>query len=156
MTFDVDAWLEEAKPPTRAVKVYGRGDLYARIQLAAAHPSDPTLAADRRLADAPLDTAADLLDELEASALWLTVRATRTEERSAIAKEVGEDVDGYVVHCLALACLDPVLTISQAKALLDRIGEGQRAEVVAAISAATNEPVDVPKLLAGSGLTTGS
>lgn len=171
MSFDVDAWLTQAAPPTRAVKVYGRADLYAKVQQLRAYAEAAREGAraqrdaapevdDRRFGDpAPsfdpgdeadaleLDAQADaLLDELEASSRWLIVRGTRQEERKALADEFPEDAFAFTTAAIALALVEPPMSRAQVKRMLERLGEAQQAEIVQAISDATDTPVDLGKL----------
>lgn len=150
MGFDVDAWIEAAQPPTRAVKIYGRGDLYAAVQMAAVLSEQPAAGVkDDRLAGAT--SAPDRLDtlalELEQSARWLVVRGIRADEREAVAAEYPEDIDAYVTAVTALALVEPAMARAQVAEMRRRIGEGQDAVIQQAISDATTQPVDVGKLL---------
>lgn len=160
MSFDVDAWLNDATPPTRAVKVYGRGDLLAKLQLADALPVPteeqapafaPTLADPTGTGGAKIDprepARRDLYAELEDSARWLTVRGSLAAERRALAAEFPEDAEGYTTALIAAVLVDPPMTREQVRRLRERIGEGQELQVIEAIRAATDEPVDLGKLL---------
>lgn len=149
-TFDVDAWLDEAAPPTRSVTVYGRGDLVARLQDLAAQDHDP---ADRRLAGSPVSAEiADLQVQLDASALILHVRGLLDHEQRTMLDQVTVEGDGqrtvdeqrYELLLLSTAAVEPALTLAQAERMRDRIGQAQWDAVFAAINAASRETIDVP------------
>jgi hypothetical protein len=156
-TFDVDAWLDEAAPPTRSVTVYGRGDLVARLQdLAAAAPealSDPRLAGS-----APSAEAEALRAKIEASALTLHVRGLLDREQQALLESVTTEVDAkrtvdesrYEVLLVAAAAVYPWLSEDQVTRLRERIGQAQWDAVFAAITAASRETIDVPLSRLGS------
>ena len=166
--FDVDAWLDEAQPPTRAVKIYGRGDLVAQLQIAQAEHDDRPLVStlvDERLGGAPptvaIQLAPGLLAELEASARTFVVRGVLDlEQREAVdaATKVEDDgktkhVDEALVEVLLLqrVLVDPVLTHQQVTKLRDRIGQAQWDALFRAVSEASQEPIDVPLSRLGSG-----
>lgn len=166
--FDVDAWLDEAKPPTRAVRIYGRGDLVARLQqaqAAAGQHEEPPALNDPRLGGAPptiaLPVAPALHAELEASARTFVVRGLLDlEQREAIDEATSfeqdlktKTVDEPLVEVLLLqrALVDPALTTEQAEKLRSRIGQAQWDALFRAISEASQEPIDVPLSRLGSG-----
>jgi hypothetical protein len=169
MTFDVDAWLDEAQPPTRAVKVYGRGDLVARLQQLAVEDVDqaPAVRDDRLAGPAPTrvdDEAERLRAELEASALTIVVRGLLDSERfreedsireahglkpsQPISNAMNEDLE---LRWVNLACIDPSLSVEQAERLRRQIGQAQFQALVGAITSATLETIDVPLSRLGSG-----
>ena len=164
--FDVDAWLDEAAPPTRAVKIYGRGDIVAQLQVAQAVREDQSAAAliDERLGGAPPTNVAPiapgLLADLEASARMFIVRGLLDgEARDALARSTKTDESGekYVdepwneLLLAVVALVDPVVTVEQAGRLRERIGQGQWDALFTAIGEATREPIDVPLSRLGSG-----
>lgn len=156
-TFDVDAWLTEAKPPQRAVVVYGRGDLLSRLQELDATPEPPgqVMGGSKRQKDM-----ARLRAEIEDSRRTLHVRALLESERAdLIAKHTKPSDDGegvidahaYEVDAYALALVDPTMTPAQAEKLHVAIGEAQWTAIGSAITRASVETIDVPLSRLGSG-----
>lgn len=159
--FDIDAWLTEARPPQRAVTVYGRGDLVSRLQeLTAQRKADQS---EARLAGHPLDPEISRVRaELDESRRVFHVRGLLIEERNALVEkhttktttdgEETEDFDGdaYETEAFSIALVSPKLTVSQAKQMHAAIGEGQWAAISGAVQAASQEPVDVPLSRLGS------
>lgn len=159
--FDVDAWLTEAKPPQRAVVVYGRADLVSRLQelesdVAAEGPGDGRLGGSPARAEL-----AEVRRQLEASKLTVHVRGVLQHEREAIARRArksdapqvaadesnlfdGIDEDRYAAEILAAACVEPILSVEQATRLIDRCGPMQANLIGQAIQRAEGEPIDVP------------
>lgn len=157
MTFDVDAWLEQAQPPQRSVTVYGRGDLVAELQ--DLHAQDPGLPGDARLGGSPVTAQIlDLQDRIEASALVVHVRGVLDHENRALIDQhtTGDgtgrslDVPAYEHHLLAAVVVQPQLTPEQASRLRERIGQAQWDALFAAMSAAAQETIDVPLSRLGS------
>jgi hypothetical protein len=160
--FDVDAWLTEAKPPQRAVVVYGRGDLLSRLQaieaeLKAAPDDGPRMAGDPRRKEMRR-----LREEIDASRRVLHVRGLLESERTALdarhrkPTDDGEgrvDLEGYETDAYALALVDPVMTPDQVRMMHAVIGEGQWNAIGSAIQAASVETIDVPLSRLGSGDT---
>lgn len=167
--FDVDAWLDEAATPTRAVKLYGRGDLVAKLQQAQAeHDLDeaaaPVLVDDRLGGPGPSEEpaiSAVLRGELEASARTFVVRGLLDGERLSVQAELQTaagakswtdelqvDLEPRLV---ALAAVEPKLTVAQAVRLRERVGQAQWDLLVAAVLEASREPIDVPLSRLGSG-----
>lgn len=166
MTFDVDAWLDQAQPPTRAIRIYGRGDLVARLQ-ALDLESGPAPAAeliDQRLggnpAPAPSREAAALREQLEASVIVVTVRGYDPFRwKAMLRKHTIFDEDGqksidepaFQAEMVADCVVEPPLTAAQASRLRERIGNAQWDALWAALQTAAEEPIDVPLSRLGSG-----
>jgi hypothetical protein len=157
MTFDVDAWLEQAQPPQRSVTVYGRGDLVAELQ--DLYAQDEDLPGDARLGGSPLNARIlELQDLIEASALIVHVRGILDHENRALVDQhtTGEGTDrafdavAYERHMLAAVAVQPQLTPEQAGRLRERIGQAQWDALFAAMSAAAQETIDVPLSRLGS------
>lgn len=161
-TFDVDAWLTEARPPQRAVTVYGRGDLLSALQALESEPDPP----GEVMGGSPkVKAMRRLREELDASRRTIHVRGLLNKEREDLLKTHGggpdakeEDFDGYgyEVDGLARAAVEPTLTPAQARKLHDALGEAQWQSIWQAINQATSEPIDVPLSRLGSGSTEGS
>ena len=159
MSFDIDAWLTDARPPQRAVTIYGRGDLVSQLQeletvaaQAAAHaiPGDDRLGGDPTHADA-----ADLRAQLEASRLTIHVRGLIQEERTQLVTqctpaaadgEAEPTVDGeqFWRRALVICAVQPTFTYEQADRLAGAIGSSQWLSVVDTIRRAEDEPIDIP------------
>src|SRR5689334_18996730 len=83
-TFDLDAWLTEARPPQRAVTVYGRGDLVSQLQELTTRRKASD-GGEMRLAGHPLDSQiARVRAELEESRRVFHVRGLLIEERNTL------------------------------------------------------------------------
>lgn len=166
-SFDVEAWLDEAAPPTRAVKLYGRADLVAQLQIGQSQDDPERMAPridDPRLGGDPVAidgaTSPLLLAELEASARTFIVRGLLDREQAgaidrATTTEPGKakHVDEALVETLLieLATVDPKLTADQAATLRERVGQAQWDALFKAIAEASQEPIDVPLSRLGSG-----
>jgi hypothetical protein len=156
VVFDVDAWLTDAKPPQRAVVVYGRGDLLSRLESLVAEPEEQT----RRLGGSKRSKEITALrEQIEESRRVLHVRGLLHAERNSLLKKYGGgdgqpedafDGEGYQVEAVSLAAVEPGLTVEQVKRLHAAIGEGQWVALWRAIDAATAEPVDIPLSRLGS------
>lgn len=168
--FDVDAWLQDAQPPTRSVVVFGRGDLVAELEdLVARRDQDqpeqqqPQVVVDHRLAgpaaaaqdiDALAAQIAAVRSALKASRLTVHVRAVLNSERDAVRDEHTSkdpdtgaeklDMPGYEHTLLAHAMVAPTMTAAQVRAFHAKIGEGQWAALVDAFERASGETIDVP------------
>lgn len=171
MTFDVDAWLDEAAPPTRAVKIYGRGDLVAQLQQmrdeqADEHDGAPAVIDDRLGGSAspvpgPSAKLDALLAELEDSARTFTMRGLLDTERLSLQDEVREQASvkawsdelnqALEPRVVAHAAVDPELTVQQAERLRERIGQAQWDALVTTVVQASQETIDVPLSRLGSG-----
>lgn len=149
-TFDVDAWLTEAKPPQRAVTVYGRGDLLSALQALEAEPEPPgeVMGGSRRVKEIRR-----LRAEIDASRRVLHVRALLQSERAALAAEHSKPSEGgepkvdelaYEVAAYSASLVEPLMSVEQVKRLHDVIGEAQWALIGSAIEAASTESVDIP------------
>jgi hypothetical protein len=147
--FDVDAWLEEARPPQRAVVVYGRADLLAEIQAVQAEPHEVMGGSDkaRRLRR--------LREQLDESRRVIRVRALLESERAELGalytkpsdSDDGEsqfDAAGYEAAAFARAMVDPVMSLEQVHRLHSAIGEVQWAAIGSAITRASTEEIAVP------------
>lgn len=167
--FDVDAWLTEARPPQRAVVVYGRGDLLSQLQALEADikaiPDDsPRMGGDPRRAQMRR-----MHEQLQASRRVLHVRGLLQDERAALAErhttktkgDDGEesesfDAKAYEAEAYALALVDPAMSAEQVRKMHSRIGEGQWLAIAEAIGDASSETIDIPLSQLGSGDTPGS
>jgi hypothetical protein len=167
--FDVDAWLTEAKPPQRAVVVYGRGDLLSQLQALEAdikaNPDDsPRMGGDPRRAQMRR-----MHEQIQASRRVLHVRGLLEDERASLAEryttrtkgEDGEesesfDAKAYEAEAYALALVDPVMSVEQVRRMHPRIGEAQWTAIGSEITRASVETIDVPLSRLGSGDTPGS
>lgn len=156
-SFDVDAWITDARPPQRAVVVYGRGDLLSRLQALEAdikaNPDDsPRMGGDPRRSEMRR-----LREQIDASRRVFHVRALLEEEREEIGQrhttkappgdpdaEDKFDAKGYEHEGFARAITEPVMTVEQVKRLHAAIGEAQWLALAEAIGRAGMEPVDVP------------
>lgn len=158
-TFDVDAWLTEAKPPQRAVVVYGRGDLLSRLQELDATPEPPgqVMGGSVRLKEM-----VRIREQIEASRRVIHVRALLDEERNEIiARNTKPSDDGegeidpvaYENEAYALALVDPVMTVAQVAKLRAAIGAAQWTEIGTAITKASVETIPIPLSRLGSGST---
>lgn len=172
-SFDVDAWLTEAKPPQRAVILYGRADLVSRLQqledeVRDEDPGDTRMGGSQARAEL-----AEVRRQLEASKLTVHVRGALQHEREAIARRTrkpdapavtadesnlydGVDEERYAAEILATACQEPRLTVEQAARLIERCGPMQANAIGLAIQRAEGEPIDVPLSRIDSGTTQGS
>jgi hypothetical protein len=159
--FDVDAWLTEARPPQRAVTVYGRGDLVSRLQELTEQRK--ATAGEARMGGHPLDPdISRLRAEVEESRKVFHVRGLLNAERDDLVekhttKKIGEGEDEedfnaveYEAEAFALAVLSPKLNIDQVKQMHAAIGEGQWRAIGTAVEVASREPVDVPLSRLGS------
>jgi hypothetical protein len=155
-TFDVDRWLLEARPPQRAVVVYGRGDLLSRLQELDATPEPPgqVMGGSVRVKEM-----ARLREEIEESRRTIHVRGLLHAERTdLLARHKGrpEDPDedfeaeAYQTEALAIAAVSPTLSMDQAARLHAALGEAQWAAVWNAVELASMEPISVPLSRLGS------
>ena len=156
--FDIDAWLDEAAPPQRSVTVYGRGDLVSQLQDVLSQ--DEPAPVDLRLGGSvSIDEAEMLRQQIEESALVLHVRGPLDDERYALVEKytTGEGNDRKVdevaheVACVAAFTVEPSFTTGQADALRKRIGQAQWDSILAAMTKAMGETIDVPLSRLGSG-----
>lgn len=163
LNVDIDSWLAQAKPPRRSVTVYGRGDLYARIQ-------DLRVQADRLdAAEIPGDTrpgkpgddlraqADALAEQIESSRLVLHIRGALLEERLELVEKHENDSSdspgaglAYTIELMSRCIVQPGMTADQVRKLRRSIGEAQWHQVVDALENATQEPISVPLSRAGS------
>jgi hypothetical protein len=160
-TFDVDRWLLEARPPQRAVVVYGRGDLLSSLEAlnAEPQPAGVTMGQSQRQKDM-----AYLREQIEDSRRVLHVRALLEAERAEIGAkyqtppeqkgdEPGFDQVGYENEAYSLAIVSPVMTVEQVKRMHAAIGEAQWAAIGSAVNKASTETIDIPLSRLGSGTT---
>ena len=159
-TFDVDAWLDEAQPPTRAVRIYGRGDLVARLQQlnGVEHDDVPGFVDDRLAGPAPSAPSFErdaLVAELEESARTFVVRGLLDSEQAQVLDQAktadAVDEQLYETTLVALFVVEPPLTVGQAARLKTRIGQAQWDALFAGATEASKETIDVPLSRLGSG-----
>lgn len=158
--FDLDAWLDEARPPERSVTVYGRGDLAAEYEQLAEELRDvreavlsesgmmnsPAKAREREIAE----RMTVVRDELLASKRVIRVRALDKDTQAEIvagAANVSDEeranwrAEAYVTA----ACVSPRMTSEQVRRLRAKIGEGQfLALFEAAWDVSNDKTVQVP------------
>jgi hypothetical protein len=154
--FDIDEWLTEAKPPQRAVVVYSRGDLLARLEELTKAPEEP----GGRLGGSPRRREiAALREEIEKSRRVIYVRGLLHSERQELLVEFkgrpedpDEDFDtaGYTYAAMARAAVRPTMTPEQARKLHAAVGEAKWAELFNATELAALELIDVPLSRLGS------
>lgn len=144
--FDLDAWLSDAKRPERSVVVYKRADLQAeldrleeRIQNIRAIPEE-----ERSLADSPSKLEGeyeDLLAEISASKLEVTVRGLISTEVEKLKKKHDASKDGsseFSYKVLAEAVVSPKLDVAGWRRVHEVIGQGQLNKILNAYAAATD------------------
>lgn len=164
--FDVAAWLADATPPRRSVRVVGRADLLAQWQDLERDLVEAKQRGGRgRLVGSGEHAIAQEMTEvqqaMQASTRTFVVRALSDEEQAAADAMLGEYPDTPVgraaraneriAQWMAIGCITPRLTLEQARALRERIGEGQYAALWDALWRASTElSVDVPFSLAHS------
>jgi hypothetical protein len=149
--FDLEAWLSGARPPERAVTVYGRADLVATLEELEAE-YDAARTTDRRLggpADDLRRRIREVREELESSRLTIRVRSldrdTQNEHVERFQSTEGITEADMAVVQIAAAAVAPRMTEEQAVRLMDRIGWGQfRSLADAVFRVSTDKTVTVP------------
>lgn len=158
-TFDVDAWLTEARPPQRAVVVYGKAHLLSELQALDAEPDAPGAVMGGSVKAKRMSR---LREELEASRRVLHVRGLLDAERNdLIARHTKPSDDGegeldaaaYEIEAYAMAIVEPVMSLEQVARLQTKLGAAQWTAIGTAITRASVETIDVPLSRLGSGST---
>lgn len=141
----LDEWIDGAKRTERAVTLYQRADLIADLD-----------DLDRRitLARAAGDDIGDLVDQWQATAQRFAVSALTVRVRGLTGAEIKAlqatamldrlELDEVGAQVIAAACIDPVITPTQVRSLIDAVGEAQVVKLGAAVVAACNEAPEVP------------
>lgn len=163
--FDLDAWLDGAALPEKAVTVYGRADLVGEYEALDAElaslraqtvesgmMNSPAGARSREIAE----RMTQVRDDLQRSRLVVRVRALTHDvaaELTRAADNLPEDEreDWIAEHWIAAAVIRPAMTVEQVQKLRARIGEGQFVLIWNAAYGVTNtKQVQVPFSLAHS------
>lgn len=156
--FDLDAWIDGAKLPEKAVTVYGRADLVAehhelnqRLQDAG---RDDGLQ-DDRLTGSPAGRLAqqirDIEEQMRKSALTFRFRAILDADVEAAKKAHPSNDDARAYFMLTKQVVHPQVTEAQWPKIRERIGEGQfEALLNAAAEASRQRQISVPFSLAAS------
>lgn len=155
--FDLDAWIDGAKLPEKAVTVYGRADLVAehhelteQLQAANARTID-----DDRMVGSPKGRLAqqirDVEEQMRSSALTFRFRAILDADVEAAKKAHPGDDDARTYFMLTRQVIHPEVAEAQWPQIRSKIGEGQFAALLEAAAQASYErQVSVPFSLAAS------
>jgi hypothetical protein len=155
-TFDVEEWLTSAKPPQRAVVVYGKANLLSELQALAAEPEPAGVTMGVSVRQKRMTR---LREELDASRKVFHVRGLLdAEQNDLIAKHTKPSADGegeldgaaYEVEAYALALVAPTMSVQQVAKMQTAIGAAQWTEIGTAITRASVEAIDVPLSQLGS------
>lgn len=156
--FDLDAWIDGARLPEKAVTVYGRADLVAehyelsqQLQAASATPAVD----DDRMVGSPAGRLAqqirDVEEAMRSSALTFRFRAILDGDVEAAKKAHPSDDDARAYFMLSKQVMHPQVTEAQWPKIRERIGEGQfEALLNAAAEASHQRQISVPFSLAAS------
>jgi hypothetical protein len=156
--FDLDAWIDGAKLPEKAVTVYGRADLVAEHhelsqQLQAAN-SGPSLD-DDRMVGSPSGRLAqqirDVEEQMRKSALTFRFRAILDGDIEAAKKAHPSNENARAYFMLTKQVVHPQVSEAQWPKIRERIGEGQfEALLNTAAEASHQRQISVPFSLAAS------
>lgn len=148
--FELDEWLAGARPPERAITVYGRADLVADLEALDADYEAARSAGDRRLggpADDIRQRMRALRAEMESSRLTVRVRGLDRDTILGHAERFKDDEDEVAVSVaqVAAAAVSPRMSEDQARRLMERIGWGQFRSIADVVwETSTRKQVTVP------------
>lgn len=152
-TFDVDEWLTGAKLPEHCVEVYRRGDLLAvaddlirRIGQAEVDEGLERALGEGESAAALREQYEQVVAEFKASAMTFRVRAIKESEMAVLDAKVerGEiRKEDRGAHEIALASVEPKLTVEQVQKMRDVVGPAQVQKIYSAVFRATGEQPQV-------------
>ena len=152
-TFDLDAWLSDAKLPEHEVKIYKRPDLMAAADavmqkarvLEAIPREDRSGEEDAQIAGL-IREYESILEQFTASGLTVRVRAMRESEISDLKKridtgEVAQEKKAF--HEMSVSVISPRMTPAQAERLSETIGAQQAQLIWNTIFKASGEQPEV-------------
>ena len=152
-TFDLDAWLSDAKLPEHEVKIYKRPDLMAKAdavmqkaRVLEAVPREERSGEDDAEIAGLIREYEGILEQFSASGLTVRVRAMRESEISALAKRIeAGDVakEKKAFHEMAVSVVSPRMTAEQAEKLSETIGAQQAQLIWNTIFKASGEQPEV-------------
>lgn len=156
--FDLDAWIDGAKLPEKAVTVYGRADLVAEhyeLTKQLEDASTDEARGDERLSGSPGPRLArqirEVEDQMRSSALTFRFRAILDADVEAAKKAHPSNDDARAYFMLAQQVVHPQVAEEQWPKIRARIGEGQfEALLNAAAEASHQRQISVPFSLAAS------
>ena len=157
-TFDIEAWLADARLPEATVQINKYGHLAARLEeLQAEHDkarAEEAKEPPRRVAQKGSSRSAEVAAEMvkvreQMESGWLTfrVRGLDSDELDRVNK--AKDPQTKVARALSIQVVEPALTEAQAKALRDKIGVGQFAELLNVANRVAYDKVATPDFSAG-------
>lgn len=152
--FDIEAWMSDAKRPRRSVQLFKRADLMSelddlerRIETErTARTLEPELGEGSELIALEREYE-KTLEKIHASGITVTVQGLVVDEIEVIEKQVAAEYEGKHFEAsqekgrrmIVAALVSPKLSLSQIRALEQKIGSAQIARVAVAVNEATNQ-----------------
>lgn len=160
--FNFDEWLADAELPEATVRVNKYGNLVAKLErLEQEHDvakREESMRPPRRMSEKTVSEAGRIAEEMEKvreqlDSGWITLRLRGMTSAELERANKPKDADESAMRSIAIQSVEPKLTEAQVKALREKIGVGQFAQIIRTASEVAYGEVAVPDFSASVSAT---